>query len=142
MKTYSVKLNDIKRQTHTIDASEQILGRLAVRIASLLMGKGKTNFTRNLDIGDTVIVINARKIKVSGRKPEQKTYYRHSGYPAGLKSITFEKVMETHPERVIEYAVKGMLPQNRLRARMMKRLKIYIGEVPVPVNLESSTAAK
>jgi len=134
MKTYSTKLADIKRKSHTIDASEKVLGRLASQIAVLLMGKNKEIFTRNMDVGDYVVVINAEKVRVSGKKPEQKMYYRHSGYPGGFKSTTLEKMMDTHPSRVIEYAVKGMLPTNRLRARMMKRLRIYSGEIPVAVN--------
>lgn len=142
MKTFSVKSADIKRETHTIDASEQILGRLAARVAVLLMGKNKTTFSRAMDIGDIVVVVNAEKIKVSGKKPLQKMYYRHSGYPGGFRKDTFEKMMEVHPDRVIEYAVKGMLPTNRLRARMLKRLRIYPGELPVPVKPEPVTAAE
>jgi large subunit ribosomal protein L13 len=133
MKTYSTKLDDIKRANHTLDASGQILGRLATRAATLLMGKDKTIFARNMDTGDFVVIINAEKVKVTGNKPEQKMYYRHSGYPGGFKSTTLEKMMGTHPDRVIEFAVKGMLPTNRLRARMMKRLRIYAGEAPAPV---------
>jgi large subunit ribosomal protein L13 len=134
MKTYSTKLTDIKRESHTIDASEQVLGRLATQIAVLLMGKNKPTFARNMDVGDFVTVINAGKINVSGKKPEQKMYYRHSGYPGGLKSTSLDAMMESHPTRVVEYAVKGMLPTNRLRAQMMKRLRIYDGEIPTPVN--------
>lgn len=133
MKTYSIKLEDIKRENHTIDASGQVLGRLATRVAVLLMGKHKTMFARHLDTGDFVTVINAEKIKVTGRKAEQKTYARHSNYPGGFKSVDYEKMMATHPDRIIEYAVKGMLPQNRLRAKMLKRLRIYAGEIPLPV---------
>lgn len=132
MKTYSTKLDDIKRKTHTLDAADQILGRLAARVATLLMGKNKTIFVRNLDIGDFVTVINAGQIKISGRKLEQKKYYRHSGYPGGFRSTSMDDMMATHPERVIEFAVKGMLPPNRLRARMMKRLHVYSGTVPTP----------
>jgi len=128
MKTYSIKASDIKRQWHVVDASDKVLGRLATQIASLLMGKHKTLFSRNMDIGDFVVVINADKVRVTGNKAKQKLYYRHSGYPGGLKSISLEKMMQTHPTRVIEYAVKGMLPQNRLRARMMKRLRVYTGD--------------
>ena len=128
MKTYSVKASDIERKWHLIDASDEILGRLATRIANLLMGKHKPMFCRNMDIGDFVVVINADKIRVTGNKAKQKRYHRHSGYPGGLKSITLEKMMETHPTRVIEHAVKGMLPKNRLNARMMKRLRIYAGD--------------
>jgi len=128
MKTYSTKAADIKRDWHFIDASGEILGRLATRIAGLLMGKHKPIFARHLDCGDFVVVINAEQIGVTGDKIKQKTYYRHSGYPGGLKSINLERMLATHPTRVIEYAVKGMLPQNRLRARMMKRLRIFVGE--------------
>lgn len=136
MKTYSTKLEDIKRKNHTIDASDQVLGRLAVTVAGLLMGKKKTIYTRNLDTGDFVTIINASKVKVTGKKPEQKTYYRHSGYPGGFKAVRFDEMMGTHPDRVIEFAVKGMLPQNKLRARMLKRLHIFAGEVPTsPVKI-------
>jgi large subunit ribosomal protein L13 len=128
MKTYSVKPDDIKREWHVIDASDEILGKLAVRAARLLMGKHKPLFARNADVGDFVVVTNAAKIQVTGNKLEQKMYYRHSGYPHGLKSVTLGKLEETHPERVIEYAVKGMLPKNRLTAKMMKRLRVYAGE--------------
>ena len=128
MKTYSIKASDIKREWHVIDANEKILGRLSTEIAKLLMGKHKPLFARNMDVGDFVVVINADKIKVTGNKMKQKMYYRHSGYPGGLKTTSMERVMEEHPTRIIEHAVKGMLPQNRLKARMMKRLKIYAGE--------------
>lgn len=131
MKTLSVKLSDIKREQHVIDASEQILGRLAVEVASLLIGKHKPTFCRNMDIGDFVTVINAKKIQVTGKKAQQKMYYRHSNYPGGFKSQSYMEIMESHPDRLIEYAVLGMLPQNRLRDRMMKRLKIYAGAVMV-----------
>ncbi len=128
MKTYSVKKSDIERQWHVIDASDKVLGRMATQVASLLMGKHKPMFTRNLDVGDFVVVINADKVRVTGDKARQKTYYRHSGYPGGLKSITFEKMMQTHPTRIIEHAVKGMLPHNRLGAGMIKKLKVYAGD--------------
>ncbi len=128
MKTYSTKASEINREWHIFDASEQILGKLATRIAKLLMGKHKPMFCRNLDVGDYVVVINAEKIRVTGNKAKQKFYYRHSGYPGGLKSISLEKLMQTQPTRVIEHAVKGMLPQNRLEARMMKRLRVFAGE--------------
>ena len=128
MKTYSVKASDIRREWHLVDATDEILGRLATRIANLLMGKHKPMFCRNMDVGDFVVVINAVKIRVTGNKAKQKLYHRHSGYPGGLKSITLEKMMETHPTRVTEHAVKGMLPKNRLNARMMKRLRVYAGD--------------
>ncbi len=128
MKTYSPKAADIERQWHVIDASDKVLGRLATQVAGLLMGKHKPTFSRHLDTGDFVVIINAAKVRVTGNKAEQKLYYRHSGYPGGLKSISLEKMMQTDPARVIEYAVRGMLPHNRLGAQMMKKLKVYAGE--------------
>ena len=128
MKTYSTKASDIKREWHIIDASGKVLGRLATQVASLLMGKHKPIFSRHLDTGDFVVIINAEKIRVTGNKEKQKLYYRHSGYPGGLKSISLERMMQTHPTRVIEHAVKGMLPHTRLRAKMMKRLRVYAGD--------------
>ena len=128
LKTYSTKASDIKREWHLIDASDKVLGRLATQVASLLMGKHKPIFSRHLDTGDFVVVINAEKVRVTGNKAKQKLYYRHSGYPRGLKSISFERMMETHPTRVIEHAVKGMLPQTKLRAEMMKRLRVHAGD--------------
>ncbi len=127
-KTYSIKASDISRQWHLVDASDVVLGRMSTRIAGLLMGKHKPLFARNMDVGDFVVVVNASKIKVTGNKMKQKKYYRHSGYPGGLKTTTLEKMMETHPTRVIEHAVKGMLPKNRLTASMMKRLRVYAGD--------------
>ena len=125
MKTYSVKKSDIQRQWHVIDASGKILGRLAAQVAGLLMGKHKPMFCRHLDTGDNVVVINASQIRVSANKAKQKVYYRHSGYPGGLKSITLEEMRQTKPARVIELAVKGMLPHNRLGASMLKKLRVY-----------------
>jgi large subunit ribosomal protein L13 len=127
-KTYSIKASDIERKWHVIDASDEVLGRLATRIAGLLMGKHKPMFCRNLDVGDFVVVINADKVRVTGNKAKQKMYYRHSGYPGGLKSVSLEKMMQTHPNRVIEHAVRGMLPRNKLNAGMMKRFKVYSGD--------------
>ncbi|UCC90344.1 MAG: 50S ribosomal protein L13 [Dehalococcoidia bacterium] len=128
MKTYSPKVSEIKREWHVIDATDQVLGRLATRVARLLMGKHKPTFSRNLDVGDYVVVINAEKVRVTGDKAKQKVYYRHSGYPGGLKSITYDKLMQTNPTRAIEHAVKGMLPHTRLGARMMKKLRVYVGD--------------
>lgn len=128
MKTYSVKVSEIKRDWHVIDATDQVLGRLATRVARLLMGKHKPIFSRNLDVGDYVVIINAGKVRVTGDKAKQKVYYRHSGYPGGLKSITYDKLMQANPTRVIEHAVKGMLPHTRLGANMMKKLKVYVGD--------------
>lgn len=128
MKTYTAKQTDIEREWHIIDATDQTLGRLSTRIAKLLMGKHKPIYTPSQDTGDFVVVINAEKVKVTGNKAQQKMYYRHSGYPGGLKSISLEKTMQNHPTRVIEYAVKGMLPHTRLGNVMRKRLKVYAGE--------------
>jgi large subunit ribosomal protein L13 len=140
MKTYSTKKADIKREWHVIDATDQILGRLATRIARLLMGKHKPIFSPNMDTGDYVIVTNASKIRVTGNKTKQKIYYRHTGYPGGLRSILFEKLMQTKPTRVIEYAVKGMIPHTRLGANMKKRLRVYAGDKPGPA--QSNTTPK
>ncbi len=127
MKTYSVKASEIERSWHVIDARDRVLGRMATEVARLLMGKHKPMFTRNMDTGDFVVVINAAKISVSGNKAEQKLYYRHSGYPGGLKSVKLGKMLDTRPERVIEHAVKGMLPKNRLGNSMLKKLRVYAG---------------
>jgi large subunit ribosomal protein L13 len=132
MKTYSAKASEIRRERHVINAEDKILGKLATEVAWLLMGKHKPMFSRNLDVGDFVVVINAAKIRVTGKKAEQKFYYRHSGYPGGLKSISYEKLMETNPTRVVEHAVKGMLPHNRLGASMMKKLTVYAGASQSP----------
>lgn len=128
IKTYITKESEIKREWHVIDASGKILGKLATQAAGLLMGKHKPIFSRNLDTGDFVVVINADKVRVSGNKTKQKMYYRHSGYPGALKSISLEEMMQTNPTRVIEHAVKGMLPHNRLGARMIKKLRVYTGD--------------
>ena len=128
MKSYTPKPSDIEHQWHVIDASGKILGKLATQVAGLLMGKHKPIFSRNLDTGDFVVVINADKVRVTGNKAKQKLYYRHSGYPGGFKSISLEKMMQTNPTRVIEHAVKGMLPHTRLGASMMKKLRVYVGD--------------
>jgi len=128
LKTYSVKASEIKREWHVVDAKDKVLGKLAAEVAGLLMGKHKPMFCRHLDTGDFVVVINAEKVHVSGNKTKQKIYYRHSNYPGGLKSITLEEMQKTKPERVIEYAVKGMLPRNRLGKSMLKKLKVYAGD--------------
>jgi large subunit ribosomal protein L13 len=127
MKTYSAKPVDIKRKLHVIDAADKTLGRLSIQIARILMGKDKPIYTPTIDTGDFVTVINAAKVRVTGKKMEQKTYYRHSNYPGGLKSITLEKMMQQFPTRAIEYAVKGMLPHTRLGAQMYKKLHVYAG---------------
>ena len=127
MKTYSTKASDVKREWHVVDASGKTLGRLASQVAKLLMGKHKPIYVPYLDTGDYVVVVNAAKVSVTGKKAEQKIYYRHSGYPGGLKSVTFENLLARHPTRVIELAVKGMLPKNRLGRAMFKKLRVYHG---------------
>ena len=128
MKTYSVKASEIRHDWHVIDASDKVLGHLATEVARLLMGKHKPMFSRHLDTGDFVVVVNADKVRVSGNKAQQKLYYRHSGYPGGLKSVSLEAVLKTKPDWVIEHAVKGMLPKNRLGKSMLKKLKVYTGD--------------
>ncbi|OGO05110.1 MAG: 50S ribosomal protein L13 [Chloroflexi bacterium RBG_13_56_8] len=127
MKTYAVKASEIEREWFVVDANGENLGRLATQVASVLRGKHKPTFTPGMDVGDFVIVINAAKVSVTGRKPLLKKYYRYSGYRSGLKETTLEKMLATHPKRVIEHAVKGMLPKNRLGKAMIKKLKVYAG---------------
>ncbi|MCH2540372.1 MAG: 50S ribosomal protein L13 [Anaerolineales bacterium] len=124
-KTYITKLSDINREWLVVDATGQTLGRLATRIATILSGKHKANYTPNLDMGDFVIVVNGAKISVTGNRLDAKLYRRHTGYPGGLKEITLRRMLETHPERVIQLAVKGMLPKNKLGRQMLKKLKVY-----------------
>ncbi len=125
--TPSTKISDITRFWHVIDLDGKILGRSATEIAGLLMGKAKPTFVRNLDCGDYVVVVNAEKVKVSGKKEGQKEYYRYSGYPGGLNIEKLRELRLRKPEDIITHAVKGMLPQNKLRDRMLKRLKVFIG---------------
>ena len=127
MKTFSAKPHEIEREWFVVDAQGQTLGRLATHIATLLRGKHKPIYTPHVDCGDYVIVVNADKINVTGQKLDQKIYYRHSGYPGGLKQVTLRRRLQTHPERVIESAVRGMLPKNRLGRKMFKKLKVYAG---------------
>ncbi len=127
MKTYSTKAADIERKWWVIDGADKTLGRLATEVAVLLKGKHKPTYSPHIDVGDYVIVINAAKVSVTGDKLTQKIYYRHSQYPGGLKSTSLKRMLETYPTRVIEHAVKGMLPHNRLGAAMIKKLKVYPG---------------
>jgi large subunit ribosomal protein L13 len=127
MKTYSLKAKEIIRDWHVIDAADQTLGRLASQVAILLRGKHKPTYSPHLDMGDYVVVVNAGKVRVTGRKRQQKTYYRHSMYPGGLKMETLEKLLARHPTRVVERAVKGMLPHNRLGRAIHRHLKVYVG---------------
>lgn len=127
-RTYQPKEKDIKRNWHLLDAKGVILGRLSSEIAIFLMGKNKATYSSNIDSGDNVVVLNAEKVKVSGKKEEQKVYRSHSGYPGGFKEISFERMMREHPERVIKLAVTGMLPDNRLKKDRLSRLKVVVGD--------------
>jgi large subunit ribosomal protein L13 len=127
VKTYAVKASEIERSWWLVDASDQTLGRLATRIATLLEGKHKPIYSPHLDTGDHVVVVNAARVRVTGNKLIQKRYYRHSNYPGGLKEESLEALLDRKPELVIERAVKGMLPQNRLGRAMFRKLKVYSG---------------
>jgi large subunit ribosomal protein L13 len=141
IKTYSAKESEIKREWHVIDASDKILGKVAVEAATLLIGKHKPMFTRNQDTGDYVVIINADKVKVTGSKETKKLYYSHSGYPSGFKKVSLGKVMEINSTLVIERAIKGMLPHTRLGSAMFKKLKIYAGNTH-PHEAQVGPAAK
>ena len=123
----ATKASEIKREWHLIDVDGKVLGRVSTQIANLLMGKSKSYFVRNLDCGDFVVVVNSKKVKVTGGKEEKKTYYRHSGYPGGFKQETLSDLRARKPNDIIIHAVKGMLPQNRLRDKMLARLKVFEG---------------
>jgi large subunit ribosomal protein L13 len=127
VKTYAVKASEIERGWWLVDASDQTLGRLATRIATLLEGKHKPTYSPHIDVGDHVVVVNAGRIRVTGNKLAQKRYYRHSNYPGGLKEESLETLLARKPELVIERAVKGMLPRNRIGRAMLKKLKVYSG---------------
>jgi len=127
METKSYKSVNVKKNWHLVDAEDKVLGRLAVKIANILSGKNKAQYSPNADLGDFVVVVNAEKVKVTGNKFTQKNYYHHTGYPGGLKTKSFEKMQEDSPEKIIEKAVKGMLPKNKLANRIIKKLKVYSG---------------
>ena len=127
MKTYSLKKEEVDRNWFVIDATDKILGRVATKIADRIRGKDKPTYTPHTDGGDYVIVINAEKIRVTGKKFTDKKYYKHSLYPGGLKTQTFEELLQSNPERIIEDAVKGMLPKNKLGKSMIKKLKVFSG---------------
>lgn len=127
MKTYVTKPDEVEREWFVVDASGKTLGRLATEIARILCGKHKPIYSPMIDVGDYVIVVNAEKVRVTGRKWTQKFYYRHSGYPGGFKQISLRDMLARHPTRVIEYAVWGMLPKNALGRRMFRKLKVYAG---------------
>ena len=127
MKTYSARKGEVERNWWVVDASDKTLGRLAARIAKVLQGKDKPVYTPHIDTGDFVVVINAEKVRVTGKKSTQKSYHRHSGYPGGARSHTLREMLQKHPDRVIRQAVKGMLPKNRLARQQLRKLKVYAG---------------
>jgi large subunit ribosomal protein L13 len=142
VKTYSAKPREIEQKWYVVDAEAQTLGRLATRIADVLRGKGKPQYTPHVDSGDFVVVVNAEKIRVTGKKLEQKVYYRHSGYPGGLRERTLAEQLERRPEEVLRRAVRGMLPKNRLASVQLRKLKVYAGpehphgaQNPVPMEV-------
>ncbi len=127
MKTYSAKAGEIKRDWWVVDATDQTLGRLSAKLAMILQGKNKPVYTPHMDTGDFVVVVNVEKMRVTGRKLDQKIYYRHTGYAGGQKATSMRDMMERHPDRVLTHAVKGMLPKNRLSSAQLKKLKIFSG---------------
>ena len=141
MKTVSTRPQDVSRTWFVVDAENKILGRLATEIASRLRGKHKPEYTPHVDTGDYIVVVNAEKVRVTGKKTSDKIYYRHTGYPGGIKDVNFEDLQNSDPERIIEKAVKGMLPRNPLGRQMFKKLKVYAGaehphSAQQPQNLE------
>ena len=129
METTSIRVNEITRNWYIVDAHGQILGRLASEVAQIIRGKKKPFFTPHMDMGDFVVVINAEKVKVTGNKERDKSYFRHSGYPGGVTQINLRKVRQNFPEKIITNAVKGMLPHNRLGRKLLTHLKVYSGEL-------------
>ena len=143
MRTYTPKPADVERQWHVIDATDVVLGRLASQVATLLRGKHKPIYAPHLDTGDFVIIVNADKVALSGKKLEQKRAYRHSGYPGGLRSVSYAELLEKHPERAVEKAIKGMLPKTKLGRKMFGKVKVYAGpehphqaQQPVPYDIK------
>lgn len=127
MKSYLAKEKEVERKWYIIDAEDKVLGRLASEVASILRGKKKPIYTPNVDTGDYVIVINADKIRLTGKKWDQKQHVYHTGYPGGRREVSYKEILEKHPERIVEYAVKGMMPKNSLGRRMFRKLKVYAG---------------
>lgn len=127
-KTYQPKASEVKREWHLLDAKGATLGRLCTQAAIFLMGKHKATYSTHMDSGDFVVIINAEKVEVTGKKEGQKLYRRHSGYPGGFKEHTYQQVMAVHPERIIEHAVLGMIPDNKLKSERMLRLKVVVGD--------------
>lgn len=128
MKTTALRTQDIEQKWYLIDCSGQTLGRLSVKVANILRGKNKPEYTPNSDVGDFVVLVNAKNLKVTGSKNEDKIYYRHTGYPGGIKQISFKDLLNNDPEKVLRLAVKGMLPKNKLNRQVIKKLKVYAGE--------------
>lgn len=142
MKTYSAKSETAKRGWYVVDATDKTLGRMATEIANRLRGKHKPEYTPHVDTGDYIVVVNAEKVKVTGNKTTDKMYYHHTGYPGGIRSISFEKLQGKAPERIIQQAVKGMMPRNKLSRAMLSKLKVYAGsehphaaQQPVELNI-------
>ena len=127
MSTHVTKPSEIERRHYVVDAEGQVLGRLASQVAAVLRGKNKTNYSPHLDVGDFVIVVNAAKIEITGKKLEQKTYFRHSGYPGGAKHVPMKKLFEERPEDVVRRAIRGMLPKSKLGRKMLRKLRVYAG---------------
>ncbi len=129
MKTESIKSSEIVRNWYLVDAKDKTLGRLASGIAQILRGKNKVNYTPHMDMSDFIVVINADKVVLTGNKKDSKEYWRHTGYPGGQKTVSYKKMLETYPDRIINNAVKGMLPHNKLGRKLLKHLKVYRGDV-------------
>ena len=127
MKSYIAKPSDIERKWYVVDAEGKTLGRLATEVATVLRGKHKPTYTPHMDCGDYVIVVNAEKVEVTGKKRKEKVYKRHTGYPGGLREITFEKLLDKKPDEIVRHAVKGMMPKGKLGRQMYKKLKVYVG---------------
>jgi large subunit ribosomal protein L13 len=127
MRTYTPRAHEIEREWHVVDADGEVLGRLASRVAQVLRGKHKPTFTPHLDCGDHVVIVNAAKVEVTGKKAEQKIWHRHSGYPGGLRAVPFLRLFEETPEKAVEKAVRGMLPKNKLGRQMARKLRVYAG---------------
>ncbi len=143
MKSYTARTGEVSRQWYVVDAQDKVLGRLATRIAMTLRGKNKPTFTPHIDTGDFVVVVNAGQVQLTGRKLDNKMYYRHSGYPGGIKEINARKLLQKKPEEVLRHAVRGMLPKNSLGRQLLKKLKIYAGSThpheaqkPAPLSWE------
>ena len=148
IKTYTPKISEIERRWYIVDAEGLTLGRLATQVANVIRGKHKPSFTPHLDVGDYVIVVNAEKVHVTGNKQEQKFYYRHSGYPGGFRSTSLRDQLDRHPERVIETAVKGMVPHTNLGRTQLSKLKVFAGpnhphaaQQPTPLEIPGATRA-